>query len=47
MEYIVVTEDYISALQSTVSLLISKGYVPQGGISYGNGFYSQAMVRTI
>jgi hypothetical protein len=47
MEYIVVTEDYISDLQKKVSLLISRGYVPQGGISYGNGFYVQAMTKTI
>jgi hypothetical protein len=47
MEYKVVTESYISDLQKEVSLLISRGYIPQGGVSYGNGFYVQAMIKLI
>jgi hypothetical protein len=47
MEYKVVAEVYISELHETVSLLISKGYIPQGGVSYGSGYYIQAMIKTI
>ena len=47
MKYTVVSESYIRDLQKEVSLLISKGYIPQGGVSYGNGFYIQAMIKLI
>ena len=47
MKYIIVTGDCVSNFQETVNLLIKGGYIPKGGISYANGFYVQAMIKTI
>lgn len=47
MEYKVVADIYISELNEAVNLFIRKGYIPQGGVSYGNGYYIQVMIKTI
>ena len=45
MEYTIVTKKEIWDLKSSVQSNINDGWVPVGGIGYGNGSYLQAMVR--
>lgn len=54
MEYVILSRDYITELQTIVMQYIARGYVPQGGIAIsdertafgGTNRFHQAMVRT-
>lgn len=46
-EYLVLQEDSLTDISSAVSLMISKGYRPAGGVAYSDGCFYQAMRRGI
>lgn len=46
-EYLVLQEDSLTDISSAVSLMISKGYRPAGGVACSDGYFYQAMTRGI
>ena len=46
-EYLVLQEDSLVDISSAVSLMISKGYRPAGGVACSDGYFYQAMTRGI
>lgn len=46
-EYLVIQEDSLTDISVSVSLFLSKGYRPIGGVAYGDGCFFQAIARGV
>lgn len=46
MEYQILAESSIKSMEKSVIVHIALGWLPLGGVSYGQGNYLQSMTRT-